>query len=333
MTPRDRTMQQDTVSPGMDKRMNKADQNAAQRESDVDDAFLVEVGQRVRRMRALRGMSRKTLAQVSGISERYIAQLESGQGNASILLLRRLAAATGAPLEDFVADPASRVDDWELIRDLLRNATPQMVTDVKALLTGSAAPSRQPAGPKIAVDRVALIGLRGGGKSTLGKLAAERLGWPFVELNREVEQEAGLSMAEILALYGQEGYRRFEQASLRKIIARTGPMVLATGGGIVAEPLTFELLLSSFFTVWVKASPQEHMMRVREQGDLRPMANDKAAMSELVTILNSRAPLYSRARASVDTAGQSVEQSLTRLVELVNSYCVNGCPWQSRNRA
>jgi XRE family aerobic/anaerobic benzoate catabolism transcriptional regulator len=195
--------------------------------ADADEAFLVELGQRVRRMRALRGMSRKVLAGVSGISERYIAQLESGQGNVSIMLLRRVAEATGAPIEDLIGAEGADNPDWLVIRDRLRSATPDVVAEVKALLAGE-----RPTGPRvvpesrIAVDRVALIGLRGAGKSTLGHLAAERLGWPFVELNKEIEREHGFSINEILNLYGQDGYRRLERATLKRLIDQPGPDVL-----------------------------------------------------------------------------------------------------------
>lgn len=303
---------------------------APARDDDLD-AFLVELGQRVRRMRAIRGMSRKVLARVSGVSERYIAQLESGLGNVSIMLLRRVAQATGAPIEDLVADPGQRHPDWPLIRDMLRTAPQDRIEEVKAILSGQAA--RQVASgskPQIAVDRVALIGLRGAGKSTLGQIVAGKLGWPFVELNREIERETGFSMTEVFSLYGQEGYRRLELACLRKIIARPGPMVLATGGSIVAEPMTFDLLLASFFTIWVKAAPAEHMNRVRKQGDLRPMADDRAAMAELITILASREPFYARARAVIDTSGQPVSQTADTMLNLIRSYCASGCPWQSR---
>lgn len=299
---------------------------------DDSDAYLVELGQRVRRMRAIRGMSRKVLAQVSGVSERYIAQMESGLGNVSIMLLRRVAEATGAPIEDLVADPARQPAEWPLIRDMLRQASPEMIARVRAVLSGESNEGERSFTPPIAVDRIALIGLRGAGKSTLGRMAAQQLGWPFVELNKEIEREAGFSVPEIFSLYGQDGYRRFELACLKELMARSGPMVLATGGGIVAEPMTFELLLSSFFTIWVKAQPAEHMSRVRSQGDLRPMANDKAAMAELITILSSREPLYSRARSTIDTTGQTSEQSAKALVTLVRHYCSTGCPFIARNR-
>ena len=164
---------------------------------------------------------------------------------------------------------------------------------------------------------IALIGLRGAGKSTLGKMLAKKIGWNFVELNKEIEAQNGLSVAEIIALYGQEGFRRMEQAALGQLLARKELTVLATGGGIVSEPLTFDLILSSFYTIWLKAEPEEHMARVRSQGDLRPMADDRSAMAELRTILRSREPLYARASAVVDTAGLSVDAAAARLIDAV----------------
>ena len=164
---------------------------------------------------------------------------------------------------------------------------------------------------------IALIGLRGAGKSTLGKMLAKKIGWSFVELNKEIEAQNGLSVAEIIALYGQEGFRRMEQAALAQLLARKELMVLATGGGIVSEPLTFDLILSSFYTIWLKAEPEEHMARVRGQGDLRPMADDRSAMAELRNILLSREPLYARASAVVDTAGLCVDAAAARLIDAV----------------
>jgi XRE family aerobic/anaerobic benzoate catabolism transcriptional regulator len=277
--------------------------------------FLAELGRRVRHRRALRGMSRKVLARVSGISERYIAQLEGGEGNVSIKLLRRVAAAMGTPVEDLLVD-SDAPTDWPVFRDLIRTATSAQIAQARAILADGASVARQQ--PKRAgIDRVALIGLRGAGKSTLGRIVAGRLGWRFVELNREIEHTNGHSVAEILALYGQEGYRRREQAALRDVVARAGPMIVATGGGVVAEPLTFELLMTAFFTVWLKAAPEEHMARVRQQGDLRPMADDRAAMQELRAILASREPLYGRARVTVDTSGIAVEAAAERLLAAI----------------
>jgi XRE family transcriptional regulator, aerobic/anaerobic benzoate catabolism transcriptional regulator len=279
---------------------------------DPETGFLEQLGQRVRTMRALRGMSRKVLARVSGISERYIAQLESGKGNVSIVLLRRVSHAMGAHLEDLI--PASEpAPDWPVIRDLLRKATPSQITQARDVLSGSSGFAQK----QVSFAGIALIGLRGAGKSTLGKLLAKKIGWDFVELNKEIEAQNGLSVAEIIALYGQEGFRRMEQTALGQLLSRRAPVVLATGGGIVSEPLTFDLILSSFYTVWLKAEPEEHMARVRGQGDLRPMADDRSAMAELRTILLSREPLYARASAVADTAGLSVDAAAARLVDAV----------------
>src|ERR1700726_2665521 len=278
---------------------------------DPETGFLEQLGQRVRTMRALRGMSRKVLAKVSGISEPYIAQLESGKGNVSIVLLRRVANAMAAHLQDLIpsGEPAP---DWPVIRDLLRKATPNQIAQARDLLSGHGASHRQ-----TSFAGIALIGLRGAGKSTLGKMLAKKIGWSFVELNKEIEAQNGLSVAEIIALYGQEGFRRMEQAALGQLLARKELMVLATGGGIVSEPLTFDLILSSFYTIWLKAEPEEHMARVRRQGDLRPMADDRSAMTELRTILRSREPLYARASAVVDTARLSVDDAAARLIDAV----------------
>jgi XRE family aerobic/anaerobic benzoate catabolism transcriptional regulator len=283
--------------------------------SDPESAFLEQLGQRVRTMRGLRGMSRKVLAKVSGISERYIAQLESGKGNVSIVLLRRVSNAMGAHLEDLIPD-GDPAPDWPVIRDLLRNATPAQMAHAKEILTGHGANAAS-ASRGMSFAGIALIGLRGAGKTTLGRKLADKIGWTFVELNKEIERQNGLSVAEIIALYGQEGFRRMEQAALGQLLARKELTVLATGGGIVSEPLTFDLILSSFYTIWLKAKPEEHMARVRQQGDLRPMADDRSAMAELRTILLSREPLYARASAVVDTADLSVDAAAARLIGAV----------------
>src|SRR6201998_4124659 len=280
---------------------------------DPEAGFLEQLGQRVRTMRALRGMSRKVLAKVSGISERYIAQLESGKGNVSIVLLRRVRNAMPAHLEDLIpsGEPAP---DWPVIRDLLRKATPNQIAQARDILSGYASGAAQ-RGMSFAV--IALIGLRGAGKSTLGKMLAKKIGWNFVELNKEIEAQNGLSIAEIIALYGQEGFRRMEQAALGQLLARKELTVLATGGGIVSEPLTFDLILLSVYTIWLKAEPEEHIGGVRGKGDLRPMADDRWGMAELRAILRSREPLYARASAVVDTAGLTIDDAAARLVDAV----------------
>src|SRR3979411_1475381 len=279
---------------------------------DSESGFLVQLGQRVRTMRALRGMSRKVLAKVSGISERYIAQLESGKGNVSIVLLRRVSNAMGAHLEDLI--PATEpAPDWAVIRDLLRKASPSQIAQAKDILAGQGGQVQR----GMSFAGIARIVLRGAVKPMRGNIVAKKIGWSFVELNKEIEAQNGLSVAEIIALYGQEGFRRMEQAALGQLLARKELMALATGGGIVSEPLTFDLILSSFYTIWLKAEPEEHMARVRAQGDLRPMADDRSAMAELRTILRSREPLYARASAVVDTAGLSVDNAAARLIDTV----------------
>ena len=255
---------------------------------------------RVRTGRAARRLTRANLADASGLSMAYLARLEGAQANPSLEVLTRLATALQLPPHALIAPEEP---EW---------APPQAAT---------------------IAPRIALIGLRGAGKSTLGRMAAEKLGWRFIELNKEIEREAGFSVGEVFSLYGQDGYRRYEAAALERIIAEPGAMILATGGGIVSEPVTFERLLASFFTIWVKTSPAEHMSRVRKQGDLRPMGADKAAMTELITILQSREPFYARARMSLDTTNATLEQSLAALLRTIQSYCVSGCPWQSRNRS
>src|ERR1700760_49357 len=276
-----------------------------------ESGFLEQLGQRVRTMRALRGMSRKVLSKVSGISERYIAQLEAGRGNVSIVLLRRVSHAMGAHLEDLIPS-GDHAPDWQVIRDLLRKATTPQVAQAKDALAGHGGASS-----RASFCGIALIGLRGAGKSTLGKILAKKIGWNFVELNKEVEAQNGLSVAEIIALYGQEGFRRMEQAALNQLLARKELMVLATGGGIVSEPLTFDLILSSFYTIWLKAEREEHGAGVGRRGERGRMAAARSEMADLRNILVGREPLYARASAVVDTAGLTVNDAAARLADAV----------------
>lgn len=275
--------------------------------------FLAELGRRVRHGRTVRGLSRKLLSQTSGLSERYIAQLESGQGNVSIILLRRVANAMGVRLDDLIAD-RSASPDWAVIRDLLVHARPEQIARAKSALAGT-----EPTGAGVPRRRVAVIGLRGAGKSTVGRAAAERLGWSFVELNEEIERENALSVREVFAIYGQEGYRRLEQKALRRLIEHPGPILLATGGGIVAEPLTYDLLLQSFFTIWIRARPEEHLQRVRDQGQLETTGDQGAALEDLRAVLASREPLYARAPARIDTSGVPVDTMVERLVGAIEA--------------
>ena len=238
-----------------------------------DEAFLARLGDRVRAWRDSRRITRKSLAQSSGVSERYLAHLESGQGNMSILLLRQLAQAMQMPVEDLVRE--------------------------------------SPGVPRR--DRIALVGLRGAGKSSLGAKLAAELAMPFIELDREIEREAGATLSELFGMYGQEGYRRFERRALERVLAENERCVIATGGSLVTAQETYERLLAACFTVWLKAAPGEHMSRVIAQGDMRPIRGHAAAMDDLKQLLIERTHLYAQADVTVDTAGRTPRQSLAEL--------------------
>ena len=278
----------------------------------ADAAFLHALGERVRDARARRGMTRKILAQDSGVSERHLAQIETGQGNVSVLLLQRIAAALNLPLTEFLHQDPEQPLDLALIGQLLLRLPAHKLPLVRSQLMrdyGTAHSDR--------IKRIALIGLRGAGKSTLGSRLAKKLEVPFIELDREVEREAGTSLSEIFLLYGQAGYRRYERRCLEKVVEKNERAVIATGGSIVSEPGTYDLLLSACRTVWLKAQPEEHMARVVAQGDTRPMTGNREAMEDLHRILHGRNALYGRADVTVDTARKSVEQSLRELRKAV----------------
>jgi len=282
-------------------------------ETQDEAAYLERLGQRVRGQRMRRGMTRKQLALESGVSERYLAQLEAGRGNMSILLLRQVAQAMGRPLDLLVLEGPEPPVEAELLRGLLARLDHERLAEAHALLSGRFAQSDA----RAREGRIALIGLRGAGKSTLGRLLAERLAIPFVEMTREIESSAGMPMPEIIALGGQTMLRRLELGALDAVIARHPQVVLATGGGLVAEPETYEVLLANCFTVWVTARPDEHMSRVLAQGDRRPMAGNPEAMEDLRRILAEREALYAKADRRLDTAGMTVQQALERLLTLL----------------
>ena len=272
-----------------------------------DAAFLNRLGERVRDARARRGLTRKHLARDSRVSERYLAQLEAGDGNISVLLLRQVAAALDLALSDLIEEEEQPVE-LTLIHQLLQRLPKQRLARIRARLQGEFG---SPAAERS--RRIALIGLRGAGKSTLGAALARKLGVAFIELDREIERDAGTGLSEIFLLYGQPGYRRYERRCLEKILETHERCVIATGGSIVSEQGTYDLLLSTCFTVWLKAEPEEHMSRVVAQGDTRPMAGNAQAMEDLRRILQGRGMLYAQADAVVDTAGRTVEQSLRTL--------------------
>jgi XRE family aerobic/anaerobic benzoate catabolism transcriptional regulator len=277
------------------------------------DAYLRRLGERVRTLRNQRGMSRKVLAQHARVSERYLAQLETGKGNCSIVLLRRIARAIGLPVTQLVNEGADPPLDLVLLSQLLERLSPETLADARELLLRQfSEPSENLRG-----GRIALIGLRGGGKSTLGRLLAARLEVPFIELDREVERRSGASLSEMFDMFGQETFRRAEREALENVLRQHPHFVMATSGSIVTEPGTLELLLSSCFTVWVRADPEDHMKRVMAQGDMRPMAHSARAMEALVAILKSREPLYAKAEAELATTGKTPEQTLAELLRMV----------------
>ncbi|HEV8023221.1 MAG TPA: helix-turn-helix transcriptional regulator [Candidatus Lustribacter sp.] len=275
----------------------------------ADEAHRKTLGERVRELRARRGMTRRILAHDSGVSERYLAKLEAGQANASLLVIRALADAFSVEPADLVAaaDPDPVLAG---IVGSLRTLTVEQLGAVRQYVAGLAGNDAAALRDK----RIALIGLRGAGKSTLGRLLAERRGVPFFELDREVERDAGFNMAAIFEMYGQAGYRRFELGALDRLLTSESAFVLATGGSIVSEALTFERLLATCFTVWLQTSPEEHMQRVVAQGDLRPMAGNREAMDDLRRILAGREPLYRRADAALSTSSRAIGESLDELL-------------------
>lgn len=286
----------------------KARSGAKPPEAPDEDRFLRQLGERVRGARARRSMTRRDLALQSQVSERYLAQLEAGHGNISVLLLCKIATALGLQLADLLREDEDHSAEVALIGQFLQRLPPQKLAQVRAHLVrkfGNHEDDRQ--------RRIALVGLRGAGKSTLGARLAKRLGVAFLELDGEIEREAGTSLSEIFLLYGQAGYRRYERRCLEQLLKRHDSFVLATGGSIVSEPSTYDLLLSSCYTVWLKALPEEHMARVIAQGDTRPMAGNTEAMVDLQRILGVRDALYGQADAVVDTAHRTVAQSFKDL--------------------
>jgi XRE family aerobic/anaerobic benzoate catabolism transcriptional regulator len=277
------------------------------------DAYLRRLGEHVRTLRNQRGMSRKALAQHARVSERYLAQLEVGKGNCSIVLLRRIARAIGVPVTQLVQEGAEPPLDRVLLSQFLDRLSPPALSDARNLLLRHFGEPTE----DLRRRRIALIGLRGGGKSTLGRLLAEKLDVPFIELDREIERRSGASLSEIFEMFGQETFRRAEHEALESVLHQHRHFVMATSGSIVTDPGAMELLLSSCFTVWVRAEPEDHMRRVVEQGDMRPMANSARAMEDLIAILKSREPLYAKAETVLVTTGKTPEQNLSELMRVI----------------
>jgi XRE family aerobic/anaerobic benzoate catabolism transcriptional regulator len=282
--------------------------------TEAKNPFLVALGERVRALRSRRGMTRKALARAAEVSERHLANLEYGVGNASTLVLLQVAAALQCSLAELLGDVTTSSPEWLMIRELLEHRDDATLRRVRVVIgemlgTGGGNAARSP--------RVALIGLRGAGKSTLGQRLADDLGFPFVELSREIEKFAGCSVAEIQALYGMNAYRRYERRALEEAIQIYPEAVIAIPGGLVSDPATFNLLLAHCTTVWLHADPEDHMKRVAAQGDMRPMADSKEAMEDLKRILAGRAPFYSKAEFSLDTSAQPLQATFAALRDVV----------------
>jgi len=285
-------------------------------------AFLAAIGREVRRHRAKGGMTRRQLAQASKTSERYLAQIESGAGNPSVSVLRAIAQAFDLPCAALLPEASPRTAALGAIFDLLaqvpESELPALTKSIQARVGLPGAADR--------AHRIALIGLRGAGKSTLGRMLAKHLGWAFVELDRRVEEEYGASIPDLIEMAGTATFRRHERGALDRVIAEHDRAVITTAGGIVADSETYALLLRRTHTIWIKARPEDHMSRVMAQGDFRPMAQNRGAMADLVAILEARRADYARAEAELDTAGAAVEQSFAALLRIVTPWLGSQMP-------
>ena len=284
-----------------------------------DAAFGAEIGKLVRLGRAKRGMTRRQLAQDSETSERYLAQIEGGAGNPSIVVMRAIAEALDVPMVELLPLSRGRSADFGRILDILQRLPTAELSAIADLIEQHV----ERVNGADRARRVALVGLRGAGKSTLGRMLADKLGCPFIDLDRVIEQEYGASLPLLIEMSGLAGFRRYERTALERAVAENEAAVIATAGGIVSNPETYGLLLRRTHTVWISAKPEEHMSRVMRQGDFRPMAKNREAMSDLIAILDARRKDYARAEGRLDTSGATAEQSLAKLNKIVT-------PWLKR---
>lgn len=281
---------------------DQIDQDVAQLQARLAD--------KLRKARARTNMSRRVLAEKSGVSPRYLAQLESGAGNISVGLLCRVAKALELRIEWLLAEE----DPWnsEVVRmsELFRTARREERDKVIELL-------EPVVNPALRSQRVCLIGLRGAGKSTLGAAVSKLLGVPFIELSQEIEDRAGMPVGEVTALYGQDEYRKIEWQMLRRIVANHDHVIVAVSGNIVSNSDTYDYVLSHFHSVWLRAQPEEHMLRVRAQGDSRMFSGNMAPVDQLKAILQGREKLYAKAEAELDTSSKTVAASMRELARLI----------------
>ncbi len=288
----------------------------AQSNGRADVNFLAALGRELRRARAKRGMTRRQLALASLTSERYLAQIESGTGNPSVTVLRAIAQALDIAAADLLGEPAAANRARAALLDAVAQLPDHSLAELKRVIETRFMPvDRSDRG-----QRIALVGLRGAGKSTLGRKLAQHLDWPFIELDRVVEEEYGASIPDMIEISGTATFRRHERAALARIIDEHEAAVITTAGGIVSDRDSYALLLRRSHTIWIKARPEEHMGRVMAQGDFRPMAQNREAMADLVAILDARGPDYARAQAQLDTSGETVEQSFAKLLRIVGGW-------------
>jgi XRE family aerobic/anaerobic benzoate catabolism transcriptional regulator len=302
------TMTTDLVN--QDEQVLEAPQETPAPEAEVRNPFLVALGERVRTLRSRRGMTRKAVALAADVSERHLANLEYGTGNASILVLLQVTQALHCTLAELLGDITTSSPEWLLIRELLEHrneADLRRARQALAELYGKGGEDRS------RLCRIALIGLRGAGKSTLGKRLADDLGYAFIELSREIEKFAGCGISEIHNLYGAHAYRRYERRALEEAIQIYPEVVIATPGGLVSDAANFNLMLSHCYTVWLQADPADHMTRVAAQGDMRPMAGNKEAMEDLNRILEGRSAFYSKADLAFNTSQYKLDECFAAL--------------------
>jgi XRE family aerobic/anaerobic benzoate catabolism transcriptional regulator len=257
-------------------------------------------------------MTRKMLSLEADVSERHLAQLESGEGNVSVVLLRRIALALGAAIAELFEQDTPDLERNNSIARLLRQLPQHRADELLSRLRRDLESLE-----KTRRSRIALIGLRGAGKSTLGDMLAAKMNLPFIELDREVEKEAGMPLSEVFSLYGQSGYRRNEKRALENVLQQFERAIISVGGGVVSEKDTFDFLLSNCYTIWIKALPEQHMSRVMAQGDVRPISENDEAMEDLRRILQAREPLYAKADLQLDTSRDTVERSFAKLLQAV----------------
>jgi XRE family aerobic/anaerobic benzoate catabolism transcriptional regulator len=276
------------------------------------NSYLQQLGENIRSVRARRGMTVHQLARAAKLSARFLNTVELGRGNISVGRLNTLARALDVPIEMLAADAQPTSPEFNQSTAFLKKLPPGQLRDAHKLLLEKFSN----VDARLRRSRIALIGLRGAGKSTLGSLLAQQLGLPFIELDKQIERDSGVTLTIIFDLYGPSGYRRMERQALESILAKHPRFVLATGGSIVSDPAIYNLLLSECFTIWLRAKPEEHMARVLAQGDRRPMAHNRQAMRDLRRILWSREALYRQADAVIETTGQTVKDSLQALLRL-----------------